>query len=213
MNKLKVWMLAGLAVLLLVVGIGIPVMAADPTPTPTPTPAVKEGSLIDRVAKIIGVTPEKLIEAMKAAATELRGATPTPTPGTPKITRDAYLEKVAEKLGVAGVTKDTLTAAFTQATKELQTERIETALQKAVEKGLITDAEKKQIEDWYNQRPAALDKIGGFGFGFGWGRFCKPWGWGRGGNPKASIKRSNGTTSGAGFNLRSGGYGSTTPVY
>ncbi len=166
-KKIKILFGAGLALVLLITGIAIPVMADD---TPTPAATVKE-DFLDRVAQILGggITGEQIVEAFKAAREELKGATPSPTPGTATEKWEALLEKVAQKLRV---TKEVLVSAFQQAAKEFRAKRMEDALAKAVEKGVITPEEKTQIENWYALRPAAVDKLLDLRGLMGWIRGC-----------------------------------------
>ncbi|MDH4358424.1 MAG: hypothetical protein OEV37_00535 [Candidatus Berkelbacteria bacterium] len=48
-----------------------------------------------------------------------------------------------------------------QRMKEMMEEKLKTV----VENGTITEDEANQVRDWHNSRPAAMDKIGGRGFG------------------------------------------------
>ncbi len=166
-KKMKIILIAGLAVVLLAVGIAIPVMAAD-TPTPTPPISITtQDNIMDRVAEKLGVTRDALIAAVKQARTDLKDKTP--------VTPDDYFARVAEILGVS---KDQLVTAMQDAAKEIQQERINNQLDRAVQNGVITQDEENQIKDWLANRPSAVDKL--FGNRFfrglrGWGRGC----WGR----------------------------------
>jgi uncharacterized protein YehS (DUF1456 family) len=83
---------------------------------------------------------------------------------------ESVMKKVAVKLGV---TEQALIDAFKQASQEMQTSKLQNALKNAVTNGRLTQAEASQIETWWAQRPAALDKFApGFG-GMGRG-FCCP---------------------------------------
>ncbi|MBI4187855.1 MAG: hypothetical protein HY529_01475 [Chloroflexi bacterium] len=63
------------------------------------------------------------------------------------------LARVAEILGIP---EDKLVSAFKQAQQERREEALFKALDKAVEKGKLTEAEAKAIKDWWQQKPAFL---------------------------------------------------------
>ena len=158
-KNLKILIAAGIAVVLLVAGVAIPVLADD-TPTPTPPVAItKQAGVLDRAAQILGKTREQLVNAIKQAATELKGKKPT---------ADDYFTKVAE---ILNVDKNTLVNAVQQAAKEQRDANIQSRLDKAVKNGVLTQDEANQIEDWYSKRPAAIDKLlNGTGLRRLWGR-------------------------------------------
>jgi len=116
------------------------------------------GVLNARVAEILGVDEEQLADDFREAWQEVRddldeGESP----------RDAVLIKVAETLGI---TVEQLTDATEQAREKLRAEhqeriqeRQEERLQNAVENGVITEDEANQIREWWESRPAALDKL------------------------------------------------------
>jgi hypothetical protein len=91
--------------------------------------------------------------------------------GFPGIEESEVMNKVAAKLGV---TELGLINAFKQAGLEMQANRFHNALKNAVTNGRITQGEADQIETWWAQRPAALEK---FAPGFGLRRmgrgFCR----------------------------------------
>ncbi len=151
-KKMKIMFGIGLAMVLLITGIAIPVMADD---DPAPAATVK-ADFVDRVAEILGgeITGEEIVTAFKTAKEGLKET--KPALGKREENWDLVLEKVAAELGV---TKEALVSAFQQAAKEFRTAKIEDALTKAVEKGVITDEEKIEIEEWYASRPAAVDKL------------------------------------------------------
>jgi len=68
------------------------------------------------------------------------------------------LSRVAEILGIS---EEELSGAFAQARQEMTAERCEEAfyefLERAVEEGLITEEEAEEIEEWWEQRPEALN--------------------------------------------------------
>ena len=85
----------------------------------------------------------------------------------PIIASDAVIKKVA---AILNIDEQKLIDAFKKAATELRSENFLPALDKAVANGKITQAEADQIESWWAQRPAALDKLApGVGTGM-WGR-------------------------------------------
>ena len=67
---------------------------------------------------------------------------------------------------ILNIDEQTLVNAFKQAAQELQGQRLQTALNNAVKNGKLTQDEANQIQTWWSQRPAALDKLApGFGLG------------------------------------------------
>ena len=67
-RKIKIFIVIGIAAVLLIVGIAIPVMAQD-TPTPTPPVAItKQAGILDRVAQLVGKSREQVVSAVKQAA-------------------------------------------------------------------------------------------------------------------------------------------------
>ena len=177
-KKVKILIAVGLAALLLIVGVGIPVLA-DTTPTPTPPVAItKQTGILDRVAQILNISRDTLVNAMKQAAQELKGQKPT---------SDDYYNKVAGLL--VTVTKDQLVNALKQAAQETRDANINARLDKARGNGIITQDEESEIKDWYANKPSALDKLfdsrlfggpNGWGWGRFWGGFGGMRGFGRG---------------------------------
>lgn len=75
---------------------------------------------------------------------------------------------------ILGVDEQTLVNAFKQAAQELQGQRLQTALDNAVKNGKLNQDEANQIQTWWSQRPAALDKVApGLGFGRMGGFFAR----------------------------------------
>jgi hypothetical protein len=116
------------------------------------------GELNARVAEILGVDEEQLSDAFQQAWQEVRDDI-----GEGVNARDAVISKVAD---ILGITVEQLTAATEQAREELQAEaqerireRNEERLQNAIENGVITDEEANEIQEWWESRPAALDKL------------------------------------------------------
>ena len=110
-----------------------------------------------------------------------------------EATNNGLLARVAEILGVP---QEDLASAFKQARQEMTEEASLRALDKAVEKGLITEEEADQIKEWWQQRPEVLDASppqrffgapalrgghtgGGYKFMAPWGRHMRggPRGW------------------------------------
>jgi predicted GNAT family acetyltransferase len=77
---------------------------------------------------------------------------------------DTFVSKVADKLGLD---KDTVATAMQEARQEMMQEALSKRLQQAVTDGRITQDEADQILAWMQNRPAALDNLGGFGPGCG----------------------------------------------
>jgi len=116
------------------------------------------GELNARVAEILGVDEEVLADAFQQAREEVRDDL-----GEGVNPRDAVISKVAE---IMGISEEQLTAAIEQAREELRAEaqermreRNEERLQNAVDSGVITEEEANQIREWWQSRPAALDKL------------------------------------------------------
>ena len=85
---------------------------------------------------------------------------------------DTFVSKVADKLGLD---KDTVATAMQEARQEMMQEALSKRLQQAVTDGRITQDEADQILAWMQNRPAALDNLGGFGLGHeGGGRMMGP---------------------------------------
>lgn len=92
--------------------------------------------------------------------------------GFANIEESQVMKKVAAKLVVG---EPALIDAFNTASQEMRTSAFQKALTNAVTNGRLTEAEASQIETWWAQRPAALDKFApGFGFGRMGGGFCGP---------------------------------------
>jgi len=71
--------------------------------------------------------------------------------------RQIFLSKVADILGLdEGEVADAVQQARQEMREEMQQQRLQTAL----EEGLITEAEAKQIREWWDSRPEALQQPG-----------------------------------------------------
>ena len=71
--------------------------------------------------------------------------------------RQVFVAKVAEQLGLE---TEQVANAFQQAHQEMCQEAQQLRLQKALEEGLITEDEASEIQDWWQQQPEALQKLG-----------------------------------------------------
>ncbi len=80
---------------------------------------------------------------------------------------EAVMKKVA---AILNISEDTLKSAFQKAAEELRTASFSKALDRAVANGKITRAEADQIETWWSQRPAALNKLAPDGGSGMWSR-------------------------------------------
>jgi hypothetical protein len=76
----------------------------------------------------------------------------------PQAEGNGLLARVAEILG-GNVTEQGLIDAFKQANLQIRNEAIEKALDKAVSDNRVSSAEAEQIRQWWQGRPAALDKL------------------------------------------------------
>jgi len=65
---------------------------------------------------------------------------------------------LARVAGILGVPQEELVNAFKQAQQEMREEAFIRYLDKAVEKGLITQEEADEIKGWWGERPEALDR-------------------------------------------------------
>ncbi len=75
-----------------------------------------------------------------------------PTP-PPEVGAKGLLARVAEILDIP---EEDLVNAFKQARQEMRQEAFIRALDKAVEKGRITQEEADEIKEWWEQKPEAL---------------------------------------------------------
>ncbi len=74
----------------------------------------------------------------------------------------------ARVAGILGLEQEAVETAFEQAKREMQDERLESRLDKALENGLIDEARKAEILKWYKDRPAGMKRgfLGQKGHGF-----------------------------------------------
>lgn len=215
-NKMKILLSILVPVVVLAVAGGSLVMATDGAVTPQAATADNVTGikgLLPRVAAILGIPEQKLVEAIKEAEKQLRdeaffkaldkavengrltreeadklkawwqqrpdfidrggnaaiGRILGKNRGLgnldivpPKIGADniggnqALLSRVASILGIP---VETLKNAIMQAQQEIQNEAFLRMLEKAVEKGIITQAEADQIKQWWQARPEAADRL------------------------------------------------------
>jgi hypothetical protein len=116
-------------------------------PAPCQQPA---GNLSTEVADILGLDAEQVADAFTEARQDTREEVAEAFGNLSP--RELFLSNLADTLGV---TEEQLTDAL----KQLQQERQEERLQEAVENGTITEDEANQIREWWQNRPAALDKL------------------------------------------------------
>jgi hypothetical protein len=107
------------------------------------------------------------------------------------INNTDLLTQVVADLNTAtgkSITVQQLQDALTQAAAQMKSDALTKSLANAVTNGKITQAEADQIQSWWNQRPAAVDKLAPGG------GFCLP-GVGKGG----MMPGSHGMNRGGGF--------------
>lgn len=118
------------------------------------TPTSRD-DITTRVAAILNISADTLKNAETQARQAMQDEMKTKTP----TAQDDMLNQVAQ---VLGITKDKLESAMQQAQKETSDENTNNMLTQAVTNGKITQDEATQIQTWLANRPAALDKLGGF---------------------------------------------------
>ena len=99
----------------------------------------------------------------------------------PEARHEAMLDRVCEiyeaNTGTA-IDSQALSGAFAQARSEMQTERMDSRLQKAIEEGKITQEQADQFKEWCQSRPDVPFKSGFGGRGghrMGGGPHPMPW--------------------------------------
>jgi hypothetical protein len=115
------------------------------------------GNLSTEVADILGLDAEQVADAFTEARQDTREEVAEAFGNLSP--RELFISNLADTLGI---TEEQLTAAIEEARQELQVEiqeRQEERLQNAVENGTITEDEANQIREWWQNRPAALDKL------------------------------------------------------
>jgi len=102
-------------------------------------------ALVAIIALGVGITAIAFAESPEGEVTENGG------PG------QIFIGKLADILGLdEGEVADAVQQARQEMREEMQQQRLQTAL----EEGLITEAEAKQIREWWDSRPEALQQPG-----------------------------------------------------
>jgi transposase-like protein len=153
-------------VLALGAGVGIAgVAAADPSPTPnptatasgTPTPGTdrpggegrrgggfRDGAKVTELASKLGVSEDKVRDALRAIHEERRSSTP-PTDQTPEQRAAALAKALAEKLGVEEAKVTQALAELRAARQAEQAAALKERLDAAVADGKLTQAEADAV--------------------------------------------------------------------
>jgi len=129
-----------------------------------------------RMKVIVSVLVAILLLTVGVTATVM--AQEEPTTPAPQAEENGLLARVAEILDIS---QEDLVNAFKQAREEMQEEAFIKSLDKAVERGLITQKEADKIKGWWEQKPETIrpnlfQRI----FGFPALRFRHMWGAHRG---------------------------------
>jgi hypothetical protein len=98
----------------------------------------------------VGIPAAVAADTSDEVSTETTTATDEQRPG------QEIFSRVAE---ILNIDEETLKDAFQQATQEMMTERQQEHLQNAVDNGLITEEEAAEIQEWWDSKPAALEKL------------------------------------------------------
>ena len=109
-----------------------------------------------RVKILVSALVVVLLLTVGATATVMAQEDPTPTP---QAEAKGLLARVAEILDIP---QEELVDAFRQAQQEIRQEAFIRFLNKAVENGRITQEEANEIEEWWEQKPEALESVQGF---------------------------------------------------
>ncbi len=143
-RRLKI--LIGVLVAVLVLTLGATAIAfADNAKTAATDNTSPKSAFLDRIAQILNIDKQTLLNAFNQAQQEMRSDNQT---RERKGLTEEQKEKVREKL-----------EQMKEKMGELREQNQQKMLDKALEKGIITAAEKKQIEDWLASHPAAMDKL------------------------------------------------------
>ena len=126
-----------------------------------------------RVKVIVSVVVAILLLAVGTTATVMAQEEPAPPP---EAGARGLLARVAEILDIP---EEELSNAFNQAQQEMRQEAFIRCLNRAVEKGRITQEEANEIREWQEQRPEVLDP-GLFRHSFGFRLRNHMWGLHRG---------------------------------
>jgi hypothetical protein len=169
-KKMKIIIGTISAVILLSIIGTVTVLADSPPTEPAPTITITPPAWINinaRAAQTLGITETQLMDAMQQAKLALFTPAVPATPGTPPkkilpspIKPMDWYAKVAEILKNSGITAEKIAAAFQQAQKEARDQGIKNDLNNAVKNGKISQEEQIQIQEWWQNRPTAADKLG-----------------------------------------------------
>lgn len=129
-----------------------------------------------RMKIIVSVLVAILLLTVGVTATVM--AQEEPTPLVPQVEENDLLARVADILDIP---REDLVNAFKQARQEMREEAFIKSLDKAVERGLITQEEADKIKGWWEQKPEVLGpNLCPRFFGFPALRFRHMWGAHRG---------------------------------
>jgi cytoskeletal protein RodZ len=131
-KKVKVLISILVAALLLTMG-GITMVMAEGEEETTPPPETSAKGLLGRIADVLEIDQEDLINAFKQAQQEMKE----------KASRQAQQE-VKEK-------------AFKQAPQEMKAKAFISRLNQAVAEGHVTQEEADEIRGWWAEKPEALN--------------------------------------------------------
>ena len=123
-----------------------------------------------KVKVLVSALVAILLLAVGGAAMVMAQEEPAPPP---EAEEHPLLTKVA---GILGIEPEVLVAAFEQAQQEMRQEAFNRSLDKAVEKGRITQEEAGAIGEWQAQKPEVLDRMGPRALGFPGLRGGHKWG-------------------------------------
>ena len=142
-----------------------------------------------KVKVLVSVLVAVVLLTVGGAATVVAqndGPTPIPEPSTKTLMVTANTTGLLARVAlILEIPEEDLTSAFKQAQLEMKQEAFIRFLDKAVEKGRITQGEANEIKGWWGQRPEGLDS-GLFTRSFGapalgsrhmWGGHNRGWCW------------------------------------
>ena len=107
-----------------------------------------------RMKVLVSVLVAVVLLTVGSAAAVMADDGSTPTSNT--TSTKGLLARVAEILDIP---QENLVNAFKQARREMREEAFIRYLDKAVEKGLITQQEADEIKEWWEQKPEAFDRL------------------------------------------------------
>lgn len=112
---------------------------------------------MSKKAKIlVSVLATVILLAAGGAATVMAQDEPTEDEAltTSETGTDGFMARVA---GILGIPQDDLVNAFKQAKQDMQDEAIDRAIDMALQKGLIDEAEAAEIRGWLGEKPEAVN--------------------------------------------------------